>query len=828
MGREYKYDAFISYRHTELDKFVAENLHKQLESFRLPKSIAQKRSMEKNRVERVFRDKEELPLTSNLEIPILQALHSSEWLIVICSPRLRESLWCKKEIETFVNLRGRERVLAVLVEGEPAEAFPDELLYRTEKHIRSDGTTEEVQIPLEPLAADMRGKNKKEVLNAMKTEKLRLLAAMFQLNYDDLRQRHKERRMRRIVAGSLIGGAACLLFGAYSTATALRIQKQKTQIELQSQEIQAQSAELQLQAFEIQRQNNELSLRQACSLAELATRYLEEGDRTGAIKTATEALTESEGIALPYTPEAQMILAESVRAYDTGNVFKAQYQYQTAGQVDGLLISNDKDTVCIYDDTGTITLFDLVNMEVIKVFSSSEYGASGTYGCTFLGNDRFGYLNKENQFCVYDLTTEQVISSVNAEYILSVASDVESKYIALEKWNRSFEIYNGETLELLGTTPEVDSGVLTLGPYVFGEGILACAYPVEEENNQEIYTIYFFDLNTMEVLSTYKADIGRLADLAVKDGIAYMAITEYGEHFSSGDAFVIAMDIVSGKVIWKYEQPGYYARMVRMPFNEGATQMLFVTDSNVVMLDVQTGDMVSTESMTSEISSAYVYADENNFLLYSEEGEMFFLRGSDNSAYNMSHWLECKTQINEAVLHSPYGITVWARNDNKVTIYTTAVGADVVEVDEEHNLPAKTEEIIGTKAAETARSYGLDNPDFVNYIFYSEDEKYCFVMYFNNEFVIYDVESGKVCNTIDEAYSTNWYVPADMEGQSYLLGYQGCYVLNADMKPVMFVPRATQIDTENRKIYMKWNSQYYEAPIYSVEELIEMAAAWME
>ena len=127
-----KYDAFISYRHSELDKFIAENLHKQLEAFRMPKSVAKERKGQKNRIERVFRDKEELPLTSNLEDPIIHALHNSEWLIVICSPRLRESLWCKKEIETFIELHGRERVLAVLIEGEPHEAFPDELLYKKE------------------------------------------------------------------------------------------------------------------------------------------------------------------------------------------------------------------------------------------------------------------------------------------------------------------------------------------------------------------------------------------------------------------------------------------------------------------------------------------------------------------------------------------------------------------------------------------------------------------------------------------------------------------------------------------------------------------------
>ena len=34
------YDAFISYRHTDLDKFVAENLHKQLEAYCMPADVA--------------------------------------------------------------------------------------------------------------------------------------------------------------------------------------------------------------------------------------------------------------------------------------------------------------------------------------------------------------------------------------------------------------------------------------------------------------------------------------------------------------------------------------------------------------------------------------------------------------------------------------------------------------------------------------------------------------------------------------------------------------------------------------------------------------------
>ena len=36
------YDAFISYRHCESDSFVAEKIHRKLESFKLPKSVLPK------------------------------------------------------------------------------------------------------------------------------------------------------------------------------------------------------------------------------------------------------------------------------------------------------------------------------------------------------------------------------------------------------------------------------------------------------------------------------------------------------------------------------------------------------------------------------------------------------------------------------------------------------------------------------------------------------------------------------------------------------------------------------------------------------------------
>ena len=92
---DYKYDAFISYRHAEKDTLIASEIQSSLERFNIPKELRKKTG--KQRFNRVFRDVEELPISSNLTEDLEEALRSSEYLIVICSYRTSESDWVKRE-----------------------------------------------------------------------------------------------------------------------------------------------------------------------------------------------------------------------------------------------------------------------------------------------------------------------------------------------------------------------------------------------------------------------------------------------------------------------------------------------------------------------------------------------------------------------------------------------------------------------------------------------------------------------------------------------------------------------------------------------------------
>ena len=192
-----KYDAFISYRHMPLDMEIAKKLHKGLETFHVPAAV--QNSTGKKKIERVFRDQEELPIGSNLTEEISAALAESEYLIVVCSHYTPESIWVQREIETFISMHDRSHVLAILIEGEPDESFPKQLL------IDDEGNT------VEPLAADVRGETKQERNKKFNTELLRLAAPILGCTYDDLKQRHRERMIRRLaIEISALAGAVAL------------------------------------------------------------------------------------------------------------------------------------------------------------------------------------------------------------------------------------------------------------------------------------------------------------------------------------------------------------------------------------------------------------------------------------------------------------------------------------------------------------------------------------------------------------------------------------------------------------------------------------------
>src|SRR5438270_7229467 len=120
MAGGFKYWAFISYSHT--DQKWGAWLHRRLETFRVPRSLIGQPGRDEpvpRRLFPVFRDREELPSSADLGANIRMALEQSRFLVVICSPRSAASKWVAEEILLYKRLHGEDRVLALIVDGEP-------------------------------------------------------------------------------------------------------------------------------------------------------------------------------------------------------------------------------------------------------------------------------------------------------------------------------------------------------------------------------------------------------------------------------------------------------------------------------------------------------------------------------------------------------------------------------------------------------------------------------------------------------------------------------------------------------------------------------------
>ena len=250
-----QYSAFISYRHQTPDQEVAKKLHRMIETYGVPSAL---RTDAGKHPGKVFRDQEELPLSADLGKDIETALDNSEWLICICSPRYLESRWCQREVEYFLQHKSRDRVLAVLVEGEPQDSFPELLLYETDEN----GNRKE----REPLAADVRGADLTESLRKLKKEKFRILAPMVGTSFDGLYQRQRRRVLRNVLTASLAALVVLGSFLAYALVQNAKIREKNEQIEAQNtqlteqnEKIEAQNTRLTEQNEKIEAQNTELT-----------------------------------------------------------------------------------------------------------------------------------------------------------------------------------------------------------------------------------------------------------------------------------------------------------------------------------------------------------------------------------------------------------------------------------------------------------------------------------------------------------------------------------------------------------------------------------------
>lgn len=323
-----RYEAFISYSHTEYDARIAREVQRFIEEFSIPSALRAQAG--RARLGRVFRDEDELGAGGQLAAGLDEALRCSRWLVVVCSPAAAASPWVAREIETFISYHGRERVLAVLASGDQTTAFPPAF-------VTSAGTPCTTN---EPVAADLRASVPRRRRHA---ELLRLAAPLVGCAYDELAQRRRTRARRRVALAAVV---ALLCIGVVGGV----VISQRRQVDAVEERAEATRAR-----------------REALDIA--AT-----GDRVEALRLAVACVPEDDSAE---RAEARVTLAQVLGVYHPVLDTKPLYALHDVADASTLAVSAEGDLLSLLDSPERIRVYDMATGAVCSELDAGKLSFRG-------------------------------------------------------------------------------------------------------------------------------------------------------------------------------------------------------------------------------------------------------------------------------------------------------------------------------------------------------------------------------------------------------------------------------------------------------------------
>lgn len=774
---DFKYDAFISYRHCEIDKYVATNLHRKLEKFKLPKSaLALLPDKKKSKIERVFRDEEELPLASELSNPIDKALENSDFLIVICTPRLKESRWCLKEIETFMKMHGRERILLVLAEGEPADSFPDILTYEETETVDGDGNIVIERKPKEPLAADVRGDNNRQILKAMDTAVIKLAAAMFGLNYDDVKQRHREQKLKRRVRILSLAGGVVTVFACVCLVMLAKINAQK----------------------------NELQDKYAASQAIAADELLGSGRRKEAVYAASSVLPKSG----KYNSEAYRMLIRALSPYSTGKSYIPSKTFEVNSAVDDYFVSGDGKYIAIFAGT-ELSLFNCETEELISVFEFGEF--INTFPkCAFDGDNGLMYCNG-GEIRYYEISSgnDEVIAEGDGAILCESGSDT----VVVISEESIYGYRNGERL--------YDEDISDFGSDILSK--LATNYGYSDDGS--VLTIAANNFGGSTEFLSFETESGKI-------------ITEFSENFQSevfvtSDVFMIyaitsSQDDGQSSLALLDSHTGEYYGSVALPVDfikevKMVNGNLFIrtTDSAVIMNISDFRQIGRVDDCNTTVDA---FVEEGIPYVADRNGEIYTL--GEDAPYGMilTHsWFDILPKESVIGVKAASGKYFYAfSNADYVSLYEDNTNTLAVAMDSE-SYTAQEEFEAGMDATEDISNIDDIRAQYVNSALWSSDGSKLLLSMQDGSFRIYDRNNYKLTKVLYDMSNSSVSTFVYLEKEDIYVVTTGMYsyILDGDLNYIANI--GTVVGFENGNFIINDTGILYEVPYIGYEDMVKMA-----
>lgn len=610
--KSYKYDAFISYRHVEPDQSIAKQVHQMIETFKAPKEFYQNG---KRPVFRVFRDREELA-ARDLSASIEEALATSRYLIVICSKRTPLSEWCQREIETFKSLHGSERIIPVLIEGEPGEAFPLPL-----KELKGEESVSEILAadirPDETLNADFEGyealqnNNKaklkeltKKSLDILKTEKYRVMATILGCSFGDLKQRDKERKNKRIMTVSTVAGAVFLIFGLFMANA--------------------------YQKAELARQEAVQS--NASILMKRSKDFTKEGDFIKAVLVAKEAMKS---------------IKPNMKYYDTlkaeeDSIFNSMIYHSGASTLTSIStkniftfmdVSHDEKYVAYGLDNNYTAIASVDNGEVLKILSGHTQPVKVVM---FSNNDKYlASYSFDNTCIIYDVETGEERAKIETDGIPMLVrfSEDDSKLILITYDNISTNFYLYDTANWQRTGGFVIDELIKRAD-IKKDGSEALII-TNSGSDDQITRRNIKDGSIIEIIPSLKTN-------GVDEGV--LVNKQYKSATYSADGENILLNTQDELIKVTYDNTELFNQKIFSSFND--TKVLFESENgdkitiksndNIYILDGKTGETI--DKVYKKDLTYYTYNSSTNTIVgFLKDGNYFIWKDGAITESNLNY-----------------------------------------------------------------------------------------------------------------------------------------------------------------------------------------------
>ena len=192
MTEQYKYYAFISYSSKDIK--WGKQLHKKLESYRLPATICSKKGWKRKPIDPVFFAPYEIQ-PGDLPEELKKRLRQSRNLIVICSPNSAQSDWVAKEIAYFNSLNRPNSIYFFIIDGIP---HSKEKEYECLNPIVNKlGMPEILGVNINEKVYRWPWLNKERAF-------VQLVTKLLGIEFDTIWQRHKRMLLQRAISGFIL------------------------------------------------------------------------------------------------------------------------------------------------------------------------------------------------------------------------------------------------------------------------------------------------------------------------------------------------------------------------------------------------------------------------------------------------------------------------------------------------------------------------------------------------------------------------------------------------------------------------------------------------